>query len=329
MVNLIPGANARIKQLIFEDSVRSDYLSTCERFTKGYINAFIGDMQRLITKLGIMMSEVSNGPHINYCYTSINYLCKDVLDSPGLIKTFDDLGLNQKGNQGKHTIARNVHIEMQRCVTAYNNIVNRIIDKYGLKSLEYMIVRKNRNQADSSEFSRGNRFASTSEPSFVKNTSIVRKNSNQPDSSNFPSSNRVASTPEPSFVENTSNDLLVERYIPWGMATDGTIKLKATLENGNGRYTKGLFNKKSMVNFKLRIEIENQAGLKIKSITAYLKARRGDQLEKALPTSLNSVTDFDLSTDTYRGRIEVSVVAVYKIGAFKTKQVKVNVANYF
>ena len=54
MVNLIPGANARIKQLIFEDSVRSDYLSTCERFTKGYINAFIGDMQRLITKLGIM-----------------------------------------------------------------------------------------------------------------------------------------------------------------------------------------------------------------------------------------------------------------------------------
>lgn len=309
MVNLIPGANARIKQLIFEDSVRSDYLSTCERFTKGYINAFIGDMQRLITKLGIMMSEVSNGPHINYCYTSINYLCNDVLDSPGLIKTFDDLGVNQKGNQMKHTIARNVHIEMQRCVTAYNNIVNRIIDKYGLKSLEYMIVRKNRNQADSSEFPRGNRLASTSEP---------------------PRGNRLASTPEPSFVKNTSNGFQKKTGNPLETAalTDGTIRLKATLERGDGRYTKGLFNKKSMVNFKLRIEVENQDGLKIKSITAYLKGR-GDQLEKALPTTLNSVTDFDLPTDTYGGNIEASVVAVYKIGVFKTKQLKVTVSKQF
>lgn len=297
MVNLIPGANTKVKQLIFEDSVRSDYLSTCERFTNGYINGFIVDMQRLITKLGIIMSAVSNGPHINYCYTSINYLCKDVLDNPGLIKTFDELGVNQKGNQVKHTIAKDVHIEMQRCVTAYNNIVNRIMDKYGLKSLENMVVRKNRNPNVPSEVSR---------------------------------ENYLISSPDTYSVKKPNNGFTKKAGTPTETAalTDGTIKLKATLERGDGRYTKGLFNKKSMVNFKLRIQIENQEGLKIKSITAYLKGR-GNQLEKALPTTLTSVTDFDLPTETYGGNVEASVIAIYKIGVFKTKQLKVTVSKQF
>ena len=78
------------------------------------------------------------------------------------------------------------------------------------------------------------------------------------------------------------------------------------------------------------VSIQNQEGLKISSITAYLKGK-GDQLEKKLPAYLESTTEFDLPTDTYGGNIEASivVVVVYKIGIFKTKQIKTTVSKNF
>ena len=107
MIRLIPGADAKIKQLVFENSVRAYYLSACERYAKGYVNAFITDMQILTTKLGIMVASVASGPktNISYCAQSINYLCSTVLDNPNLIQTFNEIGLNDKGNHGKHDIA--------------------------------------------------------------------------------------------------------------------------------------------------------------------------------------------------------------------------------
>jgi hypothetical protein len=140
MIKLIPNADAKIKQLIFENSVRAYYLSACERYAKGYVNAFITDMQILITKLGIMVSAVSNGPSISYCYTSINYLCETVLDSPNLVSTFDDIGLNDKANHNKHSIAQNVNIDMLRCVTAYNNLVLRISDNTFKSNTKWFII---------------------------------------------------------------------------------------------------------------------------------------------------------------------------------------------
>lgn len=288
MVKLAPDADAKIKKLIFENSVRAYYLSACERYAKGYVNAFITDMQILITKLGIMVSNVARGPKIAYCYSSINYLCTTVLDNPGLIKTFDDIGLNDKGNHNKHTIAKNVNIEMLRCVTAYNNLVNRIADKYGLRSLEYMIIRKA--HVEQSPHNQYNNNAISTKP-----TPLQQKTGRPAESSS---------------------------------TVDGNLKLKATLERGDGRYTKGLFNKKRMVNFKLKVSIQNQEGLKISSITASIKGK-GDKFEKKLPTQLESTTEFDLPTDTYGGNIEASIVVVYKIGIFKSKQIKTTVSKNF
>ena len=296
MIRLVPGADAKIKQLVYENSVRAYYYSACERYAKGYVNAFITDMQILITKLGIMVASVDAGPktNISYCAQSISYLCNTVLDNPNLISTFNDIGLNDKGNCGKHTIARNVNVDMQRCVTTYNNLVNRIADKYGLRSLELMIVRK----------------AHVDQPSH----NVPRNSENY----------AKPYTPKPAHVQYKTG-----RPAESGATVDGNLKLKATLERGEGRYTKkGIFNKKSMVNFKLRVSIQNQEGLKISSITAYLKGK-GDQLEKKLPTYLESTTEFDLPTDTYGGNIEASIVVVYKIGIFKTKQIKTTVSKNF
>ena len=83
-----------------------------------------------------------------------------------------------------------------------------------------------------------------------------------------------------------------------------------------------------MVNFKLRVSIRNQEGLKILKVKALLKGK-GEQIEKKLPTLFESVTEFDLPTDDFGGHIEASVLVTYKIGFFKTKQIKVTVSNNF
>lgn len=289
MIRLVDNADAKIKELVFENSVRSFYYCACEHYANGYVNPFIDDMQKLVTKLGIMVSRVSNGPSINYCYTAIHYLCGTVLDNPDLAKTFNDIGLNEKGNQGKHTIAKNVNIDMLRCVTTYNNLVNRIADKYGLRSLKYMVVRK----------------------SFSKKEAMPIKQSSNGATSTKSSMTKIKRPPTETSVTN-----------------DGKIQLKAHLERGEGRYTKGLFHKKGMVNFKLRVSIKNQEGLKILKAEAFLKGK-GEQIQKKLPTLFESVTEFDLPTDDFGGHIEASVLVTYKIGLFKTKQIKATVSKNF
>lgn len=288
MIRLVDNADAKIKALIFENSVRSFYYCACEHYAKGYVNPFIDDMQKLVTKLGIMVSKVSNGPRISYCYTAINYLCGTVLDNPDLAKTFNDIGLNEKGNQGKHAIAKNVNIDMLRCVTTYNNLVNRIADTYGLRSLSSMIVRKATSNKSNENIKQNYKPASVTKPS-------------------------IQAKRPPAETSATN---------------DGNIQLKANLERGDGRYTKGLFHKKNMVNFKLRVAIKNQEGLRILKAEALLKGKR-EQIQKKLPTLLDSVTEFDLPTDDFGGHIEASVLVTYKIGIFKTKTIKATVSKNF
>ena len=109
---------------------------------------------------------------------------------------------------------------------------------------------------------------------------------------------------------------------------DENLRLKATLERGDGRYTKGIFNKKEMVNFNLKISIENLEGLKITSVTAFIKGKNAFHTEKLKPTLFN-VAEFDLPTATFGGHIEASVVVDYKIGWIKKKSIKVTVSKNF
>ena len=277
MIYLVPNADAKIKSLIFEDSVRSFYYCVCEHYASGHVNPFITNMQTLVTKLGIMVAMVSNEPAMSYCRQAIIFLCAKVLDNPSLIDTFDEIGLNEKGNRDKHGIPKNVTIDMLRCVTAYNNLVNQIVYRYKLKSLKYMIVRKSKK---------------------TKGERDLRPRKSRP------------KPPAPTASNN-----------------DGKIILSAYLERGDGRYVKGLFRKKEMMNFKLKVSIKNEGGLRITKAVAQLKGRK--TLEKKLPIAAQSVTEFDLPTDDFGGHIEACVLVVYKIGIFKTKQIKVTVSKNF
>ena len=143
MIRLKPSADSEIKKLIFRKSVRADYFGVCECYTNSYSQRFARDIQTLITKLAIVVTRVSVTPiRINFCAQAIHYLCNDVLENSSLEQTFEKLGINKEGNKGKHTIDT-VNIDMDRCVVAYNNMVNSIANKYNLSSLKEMIVKKN------------------------------------------------------------------------------------------------------------------------------------------------------------------------------------------
>ena len=150
------------------------------------------------------------------------------------------------------------------------------------------------------------------------------------------SSRSMYSADKPDYNENSKNKSAVlsprskktSRPNYTAALEDGNLKVKASLERGNGRYVKGLFVKKSYVNFKLSVSIQNENGLKISKVIAYIKGKNAS-MEKNISTALESLTEFDLPIETYGGNIEASVIIIYKIGLFKTKQVKVTVSKNF
>ena len=288
MITLKTNANATINKMVYENGVRAFYIDVCEKYTNGYVQTFITSTQNLITKLGIIVSKVSTQQtNISYCAQSITYLCSKVLDNPSLENTFDSIGLNDKGNHGKHDIVTN-KIDMDRCVSTYNNLVNSIANKYNLHALKAMVVSKRAGAQ--------------------KN---VQKN-NTPKQS-------PKQAPKPK-VNHNANEAATNN--------DERLRLHARLERGDGRYNKGIFNKRQMVNFKLTVSIDNPDDLKIQTVIATFKCGK-NTVEKKISKMEDSTTEIDLPTSEFSGNIEASVVVTYKIGLFKTKQIKATVSKNF
>lgn len=293
MINLKPNANQIINQLAYEDGVRAFYFSVCERYANGYTQLFITDFQSLITKLGIIISKAStNERNISYCAQSISYLCNDVLDNPNLENTLNSLGINYKGNRGKHDIITN-RIDLDRCVSTYNNIVNTISIKYKLPALNAMVVSKRLKH-------------STSSTSMYKQQPSYKP-------TNLPTKKKQIIDSHPDETATTN---------------DERLRLSAELTKGDGRYTKGIFYKTNMVNFVINVSIKNPDNLKISSVTAIFKCG-SNVAERKLSTESRSKTKIDLETSKFSGNIEASVIVVYKLSLFKTKQIKATVSKNF
>lgn len=294
MIRLIPGADIAVRKLSCEDSVREFHRNVCESYAREDTNTFINNMQILLTKIGIMIANVELGGEndISYCSQSIRYLCGAVLDDRSLARTFYDIGLNDKGNEGKHKIAKNVSIDMLRCVSAYNTLIVKIVKRYGLISLENMIVRKQEAKPLPTD-----KYGSvaTASPVPQKSTRAQYK-------ANIPPESQVAS--------------------------DEYLKVSVALEKGSGHYTKGVFNKKSLVNFKLNISIANGRGVRISNALAVVKGR-GDHMEKRLSRAAKSSTEFDLPANIYGGNVEITVIIGYRIAIFKNKQIRITVSKNF
>ena len=306
MIYLKPNANQIINNLVYQDGVIAYYYSVCERYANGYIQLFITDLQNLITKLGIIISKVSTSRvNISYCRQSLDYLCRDVIDSPQIRSDFERLGLNDKGNRGKHDIVTN-KINLDQCVSTFNNLVNTISHKYNLPSLKTLIIVKRvKNKTNNKEIpERPNKYVDNL---LSPNEGTKTNNQTQP---------KQKPPKQKRHAQETAT------------TNDEKLTLRAELCRGDGRYTKGLFKKVPMLNFVLNIKITNPNSLRITSVTAEFKCGKNTTKQK-ISTDLVSKTQVDLETSKFSGNIEASIIVVYKIGLTKTKQLKATVSKNF
>jgi hypothetical protein len=161
----------------------------------------------------------------------------------------------------------------------------------------------------------------------MKKLGVPIKPSNKGGENNFPVHRPSKTAISEKFTQHKPSS--VKRAPHETAATiDENLKVKATLERGDGRYVKGVFNKKNMINFKLNIAIQNLRGLKIIDVVTLIKGKNAE-VKKQISTALKSITEFDLPTDVFGGHIEASVVVTYKIGIFKSKQIKTTVSKNF
>lgn len=289
MIKLKQNADELIRNLISRKSVWAYYKSVCDNFTNGYENTFITDFQILITKIGISVSEVSNGPRISNCYQSIKFLCVDVLENPEQMKTFYSLGINTKGNSGKHTIDEN-HIEMVRCVTFYNTFLISVSEKCGLPALKKLIIRKNK---------------ATPKHNYSVAEAIPRCDSSR-------SSLGTIKRGQHSSIQFSNSD--------------ENLTLTLEIATGNGKYEKGLIKKISMFNFKLKVKILNPSHFKISKLTAVITSNKKSCMTM---TPTTKFTEVDLPTEKFGNKITITVTAVYKIGLLKQKKIQTSATRVF
>lgn len=301
MVKFIPYSDQKLRVTIYEKSVRTYYISVCDDYARGFTSTFITNIQILITKLGIMVAEVSTKQNISYCIQSLKFLCFDVLEDQRLMAKFKSLGVNEIGNASKHDIAKDVKIDMAQWVATYNYLVNSIVTKYNLPALKLMIIAK----------------TPQSQPIIQHQTPLQR--SPQPVSTPKPSQTTTPkSMPQTSIQSSTQ--------MPTG-TFDGILRIRATIEDGQGRYTKGVFGKIEMLNFNLKVAIANPNDYKIASVVAEISAGN-NKIIKDLPKS-SSVTPIDLPAAQFHGIISVTVIVTYRLSLTKTKEIKTFASKFF
>ena len=367
MIKIKPNSNQIISKLIFSDGVRAYYLSVCERYSKGYVQTFITDMQILITKIGYIITNIDNNKvSISYCAQSINYLCNTVLDRPSLAKTFSNVGINDKGNTGKHNITTN-KIDMNKSVTVYNDLVTSISKKYKLPALLEMIVKKNKdnlNNENSSNHSTPTKkqVIKQNEKQTINNKQEKKKITSEPNEKSIKKVNekkkqekkkitsvsnekqiinnkqvkkKITSEANEKTIKKANEKKMQEKKkitsVPNEIQTtnDERISLTARLARGDGRYTKGiLWAKKKMISFLLDVSIDNPDNLKISKVTAIFKCNKNTEIKK-LSTLEESTTNINLEATNFSGNIQASVIVSYKIGLFKTKEIKTTVSKNF
>lgn len=312
MITLKPNANATVNKLCHEDSVIAFYYGVCETYGNGYIQLFITNLQILITKVGIIMSKVSTKhANISYCAQSISYLCNTVLNQPNLVRRFDELGVNEKGNKGKHSVEKN-KIDLDKAAATFNELINAISSKYNLPAIRSLILKKkpktNANPRPNNQESYQSYYNS-----FFQPAPTPKPNKRPP--------SRIHSKPEPR-IAHTKSSVEDELY----------VSLDIKLETGNGYYTKGFFEKKEMLNFKLVVNLF-KSDQDFKSLTATVKCRNNTSIKK-LPIIKEDVlqlmdVDIDLDASKFSGTITVIVTGVYRIGPFKTKQIEASDSMFF
>lgn len=145
MIELKSNAKELVKKYCNQKEIRASFYETIEAVNKKYEVTFSDRMQKLITKIGLIMSECSQTTKIKYAtfLGSVDFLCYKVIGDPSRKKFLLATSINENGNKNKHSLDKNEVINIEECVHQYNKILKEIASIYNLQEILTLSIKQN------------------------------------------------------------------------------------------------------------------------------------------------------------------------------------------
>lgn len=142
---LAPNSNEVIEKELREKSTVELYKIILYAVNSKNETAFISNMQSYITRIAIIISDLSltNKIEGNKYWQAIEYL-GNILQNNSLKKMLQAVEVNEQGNKVKHS-KDNVEADIKECLHQYNRMINALIKKFGLQALKICFIQYNYN----------------------------------------------------------------------------------------------------------------------------------------------------------------------------------------
>jgi hypothetical protein len=129
MVNITSNANFKIKKLLEATEFVALHQAALEQIEKKYNTLFTTTLQSIITKIGLMVSEVVVAPKLttNTYLGSIDYLGYKILKNPAIVKHLRVTKINENANYVKHSLNKLKDVNIEDSIDQYNRLINGII----------------------------------------------------------------------------------------------------------------------------------------------------------------------------------------------------------
>ena len=135
-------ANDTIKKHIDATEFKEMHSAIREDAIRGHKTTFVTNLQNLITKVGLIISEVSltdrmqEGTFIG----SINYLCNVVLKQQSLYNHLRASDINVNANRGKHTLESYTDVDIDECLHQYNRLIDALYRELKVEAIAQMNI---------------------------------------------------------------------------------------------------------------------------------------------------------------------------------------------
>ncbi len=136
------SANDTIKRHVEAIEFKEMYSAIKEDAIRGKKTTFVTNLQNLITKVGLIISEVSLTDRIQEgtFLGSINYLCNVVLNQQSLYNHLRASDINVNANRGKHTLESYTDVDIDECLHQYNRLIDALYRELKVDAITQMNI---------------------------------------------------------------------------------------------------------------------------------------------------------------------------------------------
>lgn len=326
-IALVADANEIVGRLVFQKETQAYYKSVQERVEKGFVTAFVTDLQNLVVKVALIISEVAVSVKLKtgYYLTSIDYLCNKVLKDNDLHKGLRATKINENANKNKHTLEATAdEINIGQCISQYNRLINQLIKKLEVPALNVLRITAQVGSVKNTSKSIANQ-PKANKATLVKikkvatvkpKTSeivVVKSNKNSSTQKNIPNKEENKTVKKPDKSAFTLNDAV------------GT--LRAEILPGKGKITKhSLFGKdKKVLDCILKVDYDGKYDLKNLKASIALATSGKEDVNIQLGNN-----NLELELQKYQfPELRITVTATVKLGFMSSKELKCTVSRNF